>query len=250
LRNAGGLLKSIAANQWSLARERIAVILRMKQDPFDSYKWLDDIHDKYNLHPLYFFLVAKKNRGYDKNISPNNSTFKRLIKKHASNYLIGIHPSWQSGEDLRLIQNEIEFLETASESKIFRSRQHYIKLKLPQTYRLLINAGITEDFSMGYGSINGFRASYCLPYKWYDLEKETTTSLVIYPFCYMDANSFFEQHLTPEEALLELEHYYTVTRDVSGLLITIWHNQFLGNDKMFKGWKEIYEAFIKKHFKK
>lgn len=28
-------------------------------------------------------------------------------------------------------------------------------------------------------------------------------------------------------------------------MITIWHNTFLGTDKMFEGWREVYEKFIK-----
>ena len=31
---------------------------------------------------------------------------------------------------------------------------------------------------------------------------------------------------------------------VNGTLISIWHNTFLGTDKKFKGWREIYEQFF------
>jgi hypothetical protein len=39
-------------------------------------------------------------------------------------------------------------------------------------------------------------------------------------------------------------HYYKVCKDVNGTLITIWHNNFLGEAKEFNGWKEVYEKFI------
>jgi hypothetical protein len=28
-------------------------------------------------------------------------------------------------------------------------------------------------------------------------------------------------------------------------MITIWHNTFLGTDINFKGWREVYELFMK-----
>src|SRR4030095_3208799 len=107
-----------------------------------------------------------------------------------------------------------------------------------------IDLGIEDDFSMGYGSINGFRASVASAFHWYDLEDEKQTKLLIHPFCFMEANSFFEQKLTAQQALEELQHYYKAVRLVSGTLITIWHNSFLGTSELFKGWKEVYQEFI------
>nr|MBA4140094.1 hypothetical protein [Segetibacter sp.] len=171
LRNSGGFVRAMGNGQWAMAKERLRVLQQKQKDPFDSYAWLDDLHKTYELQPLYFFLLAGKNKDYDKNISPANTSFRRLIKTHAQTYSIGIHPSWQSGDDNKLLKREIRSLESICGNQISKSRQHYIRMKLPATYRLLIEAGITEDYSMGYGSINGFRASYCLPYKWFDLEK-------------------------------------------------------------------------------
>ena len=248
-RNLGGFFKSLINRDFNNAIERLNVLSNKQKDPFDSFDWLDALHKKYALAPIYFFLLAKKNKGYDKNILPEKKELLELIKVHSEKYDTGIHPSWQSVDDPELLKNEIEILQGISGKKINRSRQHYIRMFLPVTYRNLIDAGITEDYSMGYGSINGFRASYCLPHYWYDLEKELATGLKIFPFCYMEANSFYEQHYTVNQAAEELEKYFQIVKSVNGNFITIWHNHFLGTDNMFKGWKEMYEDFIRKHFK-
>jgi hypothetical protein len=99
---------------------------------------------------------------------------------------------------------------------------------------------------MGYGSINGFRASVASPFYWYDLEKEEITQLLVYPFCFMDANSFFEQKLTPAQALEEIKSYYKSIKNINGTMITIWHNPFLGTDDLFTGWREVYKEFVEK----
>ena len=197
------------------------------------------------MHPRYFFLVAEKTGKYDRNILPGETALQVLIKHHADKYNIGIHPSWQSGDDPSLIKKEIETIEHIATIKVTASRQHFIRFTLPQTFRHLINAGIKEDFSMGYGSINGFRASVASPFHWYDLEKEETTYLLLYPFCYMEANSFHEQKQTPQQALEEMRSYRNEVKKVNGTLITIWHNTFLGTDNLFNGWREVYAQFVR-----
>ena len=253
LRNIGGFLRSPSA-------ERIKVLLGSKNDPFDSYTWLDNLHKKNSLSPIYFFLVAEKNGQYDKNISPHIESMWQLVKRHAVNYRVGLHPSWQSGDDPSLLKKEKEQLEAMSGQAAtgqavtgqaapsgqtgISSRQHYIRFQLPTTYNNLIRAGITDDYSMGYGSINGFRSSVGSSFYWYNLEKEEKTTLCIHPFCYMDANSYYEQGYTADKAFDELRHYLNVCKNAGCTLITVWHNNFLGTSPEFTGWREAYERFI------
>ena len=232
--------------EWAAVSERVNVLLGKEVDPFDVYDWLNELHEKYKLQSHYFFLLAKIKEGYDKNIPPSNEDLQKLIQELSSKYKVGIHPSWQSGDDASLLNDEIATLKGITNKDVDSSRQHYIRMKLPDTYRRLISAGIKDDFSMGYGSINGFRASYCLPYKWYDLDEEKVTELTVHPFCFMEANSYYEQHYTLEQAAEELNHYYQVVKQVNGELITIWHNHLLGNKQLFGGWKEMYERFLQK----
>ena len=245
LRNAGGFFKSIQSRKWQEANDRIEVLQEKKKDPFDCYEWLDALHLYCRLRPYYFFLLAEKTKGYDKNISPRKKALQQLIAYQSSKGTVGIHPSWQSGDDQKLLKQEIGWMEFIIDQPIYYSRQHYIRLTLPETYRRLMSLGITKDFSMGYGSINGFRASVASSFYWFDLEKNEKTSLLLYPFCFMDANSFYEQQLTPREAFEELMHYYNSVKKVQGMMVTIWHNNFLGTDPQYKGWREVYEIFLK-----
>jgi hypothetical protein len=243
-RTAGALFKAMLKGNWDKIAERRKVLKGEMQDPYDSYEWMDALHEQHQLHPRYFFLMAQQTGKYDRNILPDEAAFKSIVKQHAGKYDIGIHPSWQSGDKPELIKEEMGVLENLTSTKIISSRQHFIRLTLPQTFRYLVETGIKEDFSMGYGSINGFRASVASPFYWYDLEREEKTELLLYPFCYMDANSFFEQKNSAQQALEEMRQYYKTVKEVDGLLITLWHNTFLGTESLFKGWREAYEQFI------
>jgi hypothetical protein len=243
-RSAGAAIKDLLKGKWDKFSLRRKVLDNQEPDPFDSYDWIDNLHRPHTFKPRYFFLVTGKTGKFDRNILPKETALQVLIKQHADKYSIGVHPSWQSGDNSSLIKKEIQTIEHIATLKITASRQHFIRFTLPQTFRYLIDAGIKEDFSMGYGSINGFRASVASPFYWYDLEKEETTNLLLYPFCYMEANSFFEQKFSPAQALEEMRHYYQQVKKVNGTYISIWHNTFLGTDERFNGWREVYYQFI------
>jgi hypothetical protein len=245
-RNFGGVLRSLFSFDINGFGERVKVLLRNKKDPFDTYDKLDELHKRHKLQPIYFFLVAKRNTKYDKNILPNKEAVSQLIIKQIKKYTIGIHPSWQSGDAIELLKREKSYLEETCGERITNTRQHYIRFNLPQGYRRLIDAGLENDYSMGYGSINGFRASVASSFYWYDLEREEQTNLRIHPFCYMEANSYYEQKLSATEAFEELMHYYMICKKIGGTLITIWHNHMIGTNKLFKGWGEMYEQFLEK----
>jgi ABC-type thiamine transport system substrate-binding protein len=39
-------------------------------------------------------------------------------------------------------------------------------------------------------------------------------------------------------------HYYKAVKAVNGILIILWHNTFLGTDKLYTGWAELYRQFL------
>lgn len=245
-RNAGALAKLFFSGKWGSMVHRIRVIRGKRQDPFDAYKWMDSLHQQFAVQPLYFFLVAQQKGKYDKNIDVHHPAFQSLIRQIAANAAVGLHPSWASGDHPTLLPKEKSWLEKQTEQTITASRQHYLRFDLPATYRRLLAIGISDEYSMGYGTINGFRASVATPFYWYDLKNETKTSLRIHPFCFMDANAYYEEKKSAAEALQEMLDYFEVIRSVNGTMITVWHNSFLGIDDAFAGWRDAYEHFVSK----
>lgn len=255
LLNLYGFYRDLFVGNFEKFIERGNVYSGWKKDPFDVYDWLDELHQQHNLDPLYFFLVAQKRKGVDKNISPRKKAMQDLIKRIGDKYETGIHPSWQCGgrltvdgrpsEENDLLKNEISILQNITQHTVTKSRQHYLRFTVPKTFRRLIAAGITDEYSMGYGTINGFRASYTLPFYWFDLEKNETTNLLLHPFCFMDANSIFEQKYSVEQTAEELQHYFDVVKKVNGELITLFHNHFLTEQEQWFAWRKMYENFLK-----
>ena len=244
-RTISGAFSSLLKARPADAFDRVATLLGIRPDPYDAYAWLDSIHERHASAPLYFFLVAGSMSRYDRNISPDHPEMQSLIAHHARRFRIGLHPSWASGDDAGLLSREAAMLsELTDTGPVRHSRQHYLRFKLPETYRALICIGITDDHSMGYGTVNGFRASTCTPFRWYDLGEERGTGLVVHPFCFMDATVHHELGIGPDMALSSLLGYLEEVRAVGGVLETVFHNSMLGTHPMYRGWREAYADFL------
>lgn len=237
LRDAGAMILKPSSQRWKVLRGK-------EKDPYDCYGFLNRLHDQFNLNPVYFFLVAASRGRYDKNNDISGVAFKKLIKDHAEKYRIGLHPSWKSNEETELLTPEKRYLELQSEKSITLSRQHYLKYNLPHTLNSLIKAGIKDDYSLGYGTVNGFRASVATSFNWYDLQQESETSLILHPFCFMDATSAFQTKASAHHVYEELLYYFSICKEVNADLITIFHNNILGGTGDFAEWPRMYERFL------
>lgn len=248
LRNLGGMTKDFTRFDFKNVHQRLAVLKGSQADPYYSFDWLNALHKQYNLPIVYFFLLAEKASEKDKNISPHKPALQRLIKNISGKYQIGLHPSWQSGDDPLLLNKEKQVLQQISGQQIIRSRQHYLRFQLPRTYEQLVDIGIQEEYSMGYASINGFRASVASPFYWFNLRTNSATPLKVYPFCFMDATCIYYNNITIEQAFEQLQQLYQETKNVSGYFCTLWHNNTFDTSAAGKKWQALYAGFLKEMF--
>jgi len=162
------------------------VIFNKTSDPYDTYGYQMEIHKQYSISPIYFFLLGDYGLN-DKNIPFKNKTFQSLIKYISDYCEVGIHPSYASNSNIEILTEEISRLQKITHRNTSKSRQHFLKLNLPNTYRNLIDNDIEADYTMGYAEKSGFRASICSPFYFYDLDTELETKLQIFPFTIMEA---------------------------------------------------------------
>ena len=243
IRALGGYFLAMKKMDGHEIKERTLVLLKRKKDPFDTFDLQLEYQKKYGLKPVYFFLFARYSN-YDKNVNIRNKKYKLLIKRIADYAKIGIHPSYYSVENPELLKNELESLERVVNKDVNRSRQHFLRLIMPDTYRNLIENDILDDYTMGYAAQPGFRASICTPFHFYDLDVERETTLRINPFAVMDGTLKDYMDLTPADALDVIKGLITEVKKVNGTFISLWHNESLSDQLRWKGWREVYEKML------
>lgn len=223
--------------------EKIKVLVGQVNDPYDNYEFLNKMHEKYGLSPIYFILFSKYGK-YDKNLSTKSTHFQKLIRSISDSHSIGLHPSFQSNKNTDTLKSEKKELEIILKKRIEQSRQHFLMLNLPKTYENLIEIGIKKDYSMGYASKPGFRAGTCTPFYFFNLQTNQTTDLKVTPFAVMDV--CFSDYLkySPTEALKKIKKILTSTKKVNGLFVSLWHNESLGSKNQHFTWQHVYEEML------
>lgn len=247
IRTTLSIIQALLKNK-ILFNEKIKVLLGQIKDPYDNYKFLDKIHSKYGTKAIYFILYSRYGK-YDKNVPRKIKAFKNLIQKISTKYPLGLHPSFQSNRNFEILKEEKNRYEQVVGYNIKKSRQHFLMLKIPETYSNLIKLGIEEDYSMGYASMPGFRAGTCTPFYFYDLKSDKRTSLKVFPFQVMDV--CFKDYLrcSPDETLKKIKKIITSIKKVDGLFVSLWHNETLTEkisnaDKPEETWRNTYEQML------
>jgi len=218
--------------------ERFGVLIGNKPDPYDTYHFQKEVSTKYADETIYFFLLANKAK-FDRNLSYDNAGMKSLVRFVEEFAKAGIHPSYESGDNPELISLEIQRLEKLTGASVSKSRQHFLRFNLPNTYRKLVKNGISEDYSMGYADLPGFRAGTCTPHYFFDIIDNTVAKLRLYPLVIMEASLRDYLNCNEREARELIHRLATRVKAVDGLFTTLWHNDSL-TDISENYWRDLY----------
>lgn len=219
--------------------ERKDVLSNIIPDPYDTYSKIQSISDQ-GFDVQLFWLLGDFGP-FDKNIHFNNEGQKELIQSLSKQCSIGIHPSYKSNSKPGQIKIEAQRLAHIINEPTKKSRQHFLKFRLPGTFKALIEAGIEHDYSMGYASEVGFRAGTSRSFQWFDLEKNFATNLIIHPFAYMDGTLLEYKKFNIEEAKIIISSLFDEFCHFGGEFIFLWHNETIGDYGKWKGWSEVLE---------
>jgi len=240
---AGSLIRELIHLNFAQFADRFKVLAGLWHDPSDTYEILSNIQTK--LHsPVHYFILCQRSGEYDKNRSVGRKAFHNLIRMLDRLETVGIHPSYLSNESEYELKREIDYLTGIVARRINNSRQHFLRIELPDIYRSLIKYGISEDYSMSYSSQTGFRAGIARAFNFFDLINDEETKLRVVPFQIMDRTLLSYMQLSTEEAIKEFEYYSEVIRNVGGEFICLWHNESINDRGEWKGWAKVFFQMI------
>ncbi len=213
-------------------------------DPYDTYNEINMAHQKIGVTPIYFIL-SDGNTRFEVIQRYKKTGVRQLISTiRASPSSIGVHPMYSSVTDTKAMQRSIEAFKNYTSEKPLKSRQHYLRLSLPGTYRLLLQNEIKADYSLGYAECCGFRAGTAQPFQWYDIQAEKTTELMLYPLIAMDVTLKNYMELNPNQASKKLEELKTTIKHYGGNFTLLWHNSSLSHIDGWKDYRDVYFNFL------
>lgn len=242
IRHIGAITQNLLNFNIKEIRSRLSVILFGKPDPNDNFKLQEEILGKKKMK--YFVQVSDYGQ-YDKNIDVKHPGFKAILEKlSADGHAIGLHPGYNSFKSSSVVLLEKLRLENVLKKNVTISRQHFLRFELPQSYRILIENHILEDHSMGYSELPGFRAGTACPFYWYDLEKESSTTLKVVPFCCMDVAFKQFLQLNPEQTVAHVIKLKEKLKTIDVPFVFVFHNESLSNHRGWENWQYVFRNWI------
>ena len=225
----------------------------LEKDPYYTFPWMLEqdslVKNRFGDRcPILFFLKAGGRHANDKpHYQVRSHDIQKLLHLFKKNKaLLGLHSSYEAGIYPDLIPEEKMRLEHDWKlENIHLNRHHYLASREPEDLTTLIKAGITDDFTMGYADVSGFRLGTCRPVKWINPMTRQLTSLTLHPLSVMDCTLSESQYmgLSPDEAYQYCAELVREIRQHRGEIVWLWHNtSFAGTESDYH--KKLYVRLL------
>ncbi len=237
-RTLGGCLRDLARGDTRALAARWRTLSGRQADPYDTFDRMLAHYERAGTEAVFFFHVGPWGR-YDKNVPLRHPAMQQLVHRIATRARIGLHPSFGQGQTVRGIQSEKRALERVLGHELTDSRHHFLRIRLPHTFRALIEAGIRRDWSLGFAEQPGFRAGTAHAFPWYDLEREQPTALMLVPLVAMEVSMLQYLGLDADASRRLLQSLWDQMAASGGRLVTLWHNSTPFDEAPFQGWRPV-----------
>ena len=211
---------------------------------YNNFSWMLEKLNGKNNKLVFFFLANKNKHKLDGDYLIDEQPIKNLIDKiDKCGHGIGIHFSYDTYKNYNKIKDELIEFDSVISSREKKSRQHYLRWCSISTPLLLDQAGIKNDFTVGFSDHVGFRSGTCFKYRLYDLVTRRILNIFETPLIVMDVSLYSEKYMNIssqnqiidllEQLLKECKHY-------NGIFSAVWHNNQLNQ----KDHRLIFEHLI------
>lgn len=208
-----------------------------KADPFDQHSFQMDLAEKNGIKACFNFIVSHSGP-FDQGLSHRDPRVKKLIHDvELRGHQVGFHPGYESYLDQARFNEELNILQNLSDQTITGGRQHYLRFKIPHTWRLWEQAGMAWESSLGYSDMPGFRCGTCYPYPVFDCLDRKKLKLIEKPLILMDATLVYYLKSWDINEVIKLRNQCKL---YGGKWMTIWHNDLVNHPLLYQYKKVIY----------
>jgi Family of unknown function (DUF7033) len=224
---------------------KIKVILGLEKDPFDTFNYLMDVSEKVGVKS-YFFFMGKGLSKFDNMYDSGDEFINKLItniKKRAHH--IGIHPTYNTYNDVTQFTKEKQELEKNLDVNITFGREHFLRFEVPTTWQIWEDHGMSWDSTLSFADKEGFRCGVCYEYSVFNILTRKKLNLKEKPLIVMEGSfATYQPNIKPEDMEDKIKSLINQVRKYNGEFVFLWHNSSF-NTSMWKKYQDIYERVLK-----
>ncbi|QAA81586.1 hypothetical protein EI546_07540 [Aequorivita sp. H23M31] len=236
LRSALGYANDLFRGKFRNVGERSKVILSLKRDPVDNFKWLINNARHSNFKLTVFFLLGNA-LNFQEGMNTHRKKFKLLLKYVSDYKEVGLIFSYDVLTDYEKLKSEKRRMEHITNRAVLSSMNAEFLVHLPDIYRNLVELQVKRDFTMVFRDTVGFRAGTCTPFLFYDLDYEVKTPLVIQPAT-MTSQAFNKRYSADIEKTVN--GFLAEVEKVNGTFTLIFSNSDFTSNEDNKVWRSIF----------
>jgi peptidoglycan/xylan/chitin deacetylase (PgdA/CDA1 family) len=215
--------------------------LRLLKDnnPYWNFSFLQNVEKRYGLKASYFFLpkdIKHTDAYYDLEEERLIRLYNELIE---SGHEIGLHGTVGSSVSLEKMKRDYNRISCVISHKVLGIRQHRLNYIHPFTLIYQSESGLAYDNTLGFAAHEGFRNSYCLPFKLYDFEKDKVIDIWEFPLNVMDVTLFAYQQYKYDDAINGIRTLIKEIKKMHGIFTLLWHNSFF-DEIVYPGVTKFY----------
>jgi peptidoglycan/xylan/chitin deacetylase (PgdA/CDA1 family) len=224
--------------------------LLRRENPYWNFDRIIEIEKKMGVKSTFFFLNEQGKASlfaprewelYFGRYDIKDPEIIKIMKRlDAEGWEIGIHGSYNSYRDLKMLEEEKNVLEELIGKKVQGISQHYCNLENPKTWEYHEQLGLAYDSTIGFVGEIGFRYGTCFPFHPFNAAEGRTLSLWEFPLTIMDNACSSDKRDAFEECIKVLN----IVEKYNGVLLLRWHQKVF-NEHEFPGRLKIYEKLIK-----
>ncbi|MCP4311779.1 MAG: hypothetical protein GY790_10985, partial [Bacteroidetes bacterium] len=214
-----------------------------KKNPYWNFGKMMEWESERGFRSSYYFL--EKDGKYDNSYYHFHQKKIRNLFNELSDkgHEIGIHGTMQSYDNQSDMTRTVEHLRAVSPQAVTGIRQHFLRFKPNHTAQIQAKAGLEYDASLGFAEHDGFRNSYCWPFKFFDFDNNRTMDHWEIPLTLMDVTHFYYRKLSFEQSEESIKKLLAEVVKFNGILSLLWHNSFF-NEWEFPGITNHYTEIL------
>ena len=168
----------------------------------------------------------------------NSSILKKTISDILlSNHEIGLHPGFESWDDIEDLSRQKKALEDASGVTIYNVRQHWLRFSWDATWACQEAVGLKLDSTLMFNDRPGFRNSSSLIWHPWNFNKNKPHKIQAMSSILMDSHIHDYLELNNQNRKDVMSYWIKECRIVHGKAAVLWHPHTLTKDY---GWSDSF----------